>query len=52
MGPGVVVSGGPAYVQHSNVPVEERPQEPYYPYPNGLPGPAHAYAYEHGAPGV
>ncbi|KAH9945489.1 homeobox-domain-containing protein [Epithele typhae] len=42
-----------AYVQ-APMAVEERPQEPYYPYPNGLPGPVPtpAYAYEHGGPGV
>ena len=42
--PGAVV--GAAFIQQHASPVEERPQEPYYPYPNGLPGPAPAYAYD------
>ncbi|KAI0714401.1 hypothetical protein C8T65DRAFT_738653 [Cerioporus squamosus] len=45
-GPGM---GGPLYVpQHP--PAQERPEEPYYPYPSGLPGHPHAFPPEHGAP--
>ena len=45
-------AGGPGYMPQ-NAPAEERPHEPYYPYPTGLPGPAHPYApaYESGAAG-
>lgn len=45
-GPGM---GGPLYVpQHP--PAQERPEEPYYPYPTGLPGHPHAFPPDHGAP--
>ncbi|RPD60980.1 hypothetical protein L226DRAFT_522832 [Lentinus tigrinus ALCF2SS1-7] len=44
-GPG---TGGPLYVpQHA--PAQERPQEPYYPYPTAVHSHPHAFPPEHGA---
>ena len=41
--------GGPMYVpQHPSA--QERPQEPYYPYPSGLPSHPHAFPADHGVP--
>ena len=44
------VALGHGYVPQGT-PAEERPHEPYYQYPTGLPGPAHAFSYESAAAG-